>query len=372
LKQAKKHILFICSWYPSEAKPTIGDFVKRHAEAISLIHKVSVLYLVPQKGQKNKINVTYTNTNGVHTYIAYLKPSQNFVIKFIRHARASYKLLKMIGLYDLIHVHVTYPFGLIAWFLKKFSNKQYLITEHWSGYHFPEKISVVDLSLTKKIIQNASHICPVSESLSDAMQQIDFKGDYHVIPNVVDTSLFQPAQKEGDFTLVHISSLEDNSKNISGILNVAQKLYENSFPFKLKVIGGSAELNEHYKTKFNLPKNVVEYYEPMPQNQLVKHLQSAHALLLFSRYETFSIVVKEAFACGIPVIATDVGAIAEYFPESFGILIPSEDEKAMYQAITDFKDKQWASPQEMHKYIAEKFSPIIVAKQYDILYQQMT
>jgi glycosyltransferase involved in cell wall biosynthesis len=41
----------------------------------------------------------------------------------------------------------------------------------------------------------------------------------------------------------------------------------------------------------------------------------------------------EAFCCGLPVIATRVGGIAYHLPPSRGILIDSEDETQLEQAI---------------------------------------
>ena len=38
------HILFLASWYPSKKEPTLGIFIKRHAQAVATINKVSVLH----------------------------------------------------------------------------------------------------------------------------------------------------------------------------------------------------------------------------------------------------------------------------------------------------------------------------------------
>ena len=43
---ARKKILWLCSWYPNKMEPFNGDFIKRHAEAVSLYEDVQVIYVV--------------------------------------------------------------------------------------------------------------------------------------------------------------------------------------------------------------------------------------------------------------------------------------------------------------------------------------
>jgi len=41
----KLHVLFLASWYPSRILKSNGDFIQRHAEAVALQHKVSVIHV---------------------------------------------------------------------------------------------------------------------------------------------------------------------------------------------------------------------------------------------------------------------------------------------------------------------------------------
>ena len=41
-----KKVLFLCSWYPNRKNPTLGNFVQKHAEAVSLLNEVVVLAIV--------------------------------------------------------------------------------------------------------------------------------------------------------------------------------------------------------------------------------------------------------------------------------------------------------------------------------------
>ena len=45
-KVEKLRILFLSSWFPDRNQPTLGNFVKRHAQAVALKHDVVVVHAV--------------------------------------------------------------------------------------------------------------------------------------------------------------------------------------------------------------------------------------------------------------------------------------------------------------------------------------
>lgn len=71
-----------------------------------------------------------------------------------------------------------------------------------------------------------------------------------------------------------------------------------------------------------------------PPGQVVRHMQAADLLVVPSRDEGLPNVIREAFACGLPVVATDVGGIREIVcGEWLGSLVPSENPAALAAAI---------------------------------------
>ena len=68
----------------------------------------------------------------------------------------------------------------------------------------------------------------------------------------------------------------------------------------------------------------------------MKILKSSKLLIVPSRMVSLPQVIKEAFFLKIPVIATNVGGIPEIIQnEKTGILIPSENEPEMINAINN-------------------------------------
>jgi glycosyltransferase involved in cell wall biosynthesis len=77
------------------------------------------------------------------------------------------------------------------------------------------------------------------------------------------------------------------------------------------------------------------------ENDLARAYAAADVLVLASRSETYGMVVTEALARGLPVIATDVGGLPEALGQTSdgrapGLLVPPEDSVALTAALRDW------------------------------------
>ena len=238
----KLHILFLCGWYPSRVLPTNGDFIQRHAEAVSLLHKVSVLHIVSDKSCREDIEIVSKINNGIHTHIGYIKPSKNPIRKFFLFLKAYQQLLLKIGVFDLIHLNTLYPFGLFALHQKKKNKIPFIISEHWTGYHKPQ---VTQLTLIRKLISKR------------ITQKAAFILDYKRVPNVIDTDLFLPKEKTNPvFTILHVSNMVNDHKNIEGILRVVARLQHKINPFVFKLIGENAAQYQSFAKQLKIKSNL--------------------------------------------------------------------------------------------------------------------
>ena len=365
------HILFLSSWYPSKVLPSNGDFIQRHAEAVALKHKVTVIHVISDNNLKKGIDITDDIKANVRTLIAYISDTYNPFIKIYRFIKAYFKLLKYLDSFDLVHLNVIFPAGILALYLKWFKKKAYIITEHWHGYHKPfcHKIGLAQKILSKLCAQNAGVICPVTNNLGEAMKTFGLKGRYHKVSNVVNTDLFKPLENENEtFEIIHISSM-DKVKNVPKILKVISQLQNSVSNFNFTLIGSNATAFEPLSKSLNINEGNITFINQIPQNLLVKHLQKADVLVMFSTTENAPCVVLEAFACGVPVISTDVGGVSEHFPKTFGTLIPKDDSKSLLNNLIAYsKKEQNFDKKAMYFYIEQNFSPIAITKQFTELY----
>ncbi len=366
----KLHILFLSGSYPSRICLFNGDHVQKHAEAVTTKHQVTAIHVISDKNLKKSIEFTESIINNVKTIIYYIPITKFKFYYFLKAYKASFK---NIDAFDMVHLNVTYPKGLIALYLKWLKKKKYIISEHWTGYQYPRNKSIgfIEKLLTKLIIKNASFICPVSENLQNEMITFGLKGNYIPVPNVVDTTTFFPIKKEISlYTIVHISSLKNVQKNITGILNAIKLLSNERTDFVFKIIGnGDPQQVQHIINKLQIPKKNIQLKGEKSPQEIARILQESNLYISFSNYETFGIVMTESIACGTPVISTNTGILTELNASEFSTIIPINDQILLLQTILKYMNSNKIyNTKKMHHLIESNFSINSICNKFSELY----
>ncbi|MBQ7533319.1 MAG: glycosyltransferase [Bacteroidales bacterium] len=365
----RKHIVFLARWYPHRYDPMFGLFVQRHAEAAALYNDISVVYVHPD----NQNGIVDETINNVRTIRVYFKQSKSKIINLLRFFKANNKALKRLCKPDIIHVHILTRLGIIARWQKLVHGIPYIITEHWSRYLPGNDFSGFFRKwATKIVVKHASVVTTVTENLAKAMQNHGLKNpNYMVLPNVVDTYLFQIKPHENATPkIIHISCFEDKSKNIRGLLESLKILRDKSIAYQAVLVGDGMdyEAMKQKATFLHLNDNVT--FTGMLQGQeLVDVLASGDFLVLSSNYENMPVVILEAFACGLPVVSTNVGGISEIVNESNGLLVPPHDAEKLANAMQKMLESyQNYDANTLRNSIIKKFSNEAVGKLLNSLY----
>lgn len=365
----RKHIVFLARWYPHRYDPMFGLFVQRHAEAAALYNDISVIYVHPD----NQDDIVDETINNVRTIRVYFKQSKSKIINLLRFFKANNQALKRLRKPDIIHVHILTRLGIIARWQKLLHGTPYIITEHWSRY-LPDN----DFSgffrkwATKIVVRHASVVTTVTENLAIAMQNHGLKNpNYMVLPNVVDTNLFQIKPHENAIPkIIHISCFEDKSKNISGLLEALKVLKDNNIAYQAVLIGDGMDFEAMKQRAASLQlKDRVTFTGMLQGQELVDVLASGDFLVLSSNYENMPVVILEAFACGLPVVSTNVGGISEIVNESNGLLVPPHDAEKLADAMQKMLESyQNYDANTLRDSIIKKFSNEAVGKLLNSLY----
>jgi glycosyltransferase involved in cell wall biosynthesis len=100
---------------------------------------------------------------------------------------------------------------------------------------------------------------------------------------------------------------------------------------ELKVIGDGPSLEELRRSASALGLRNVTFLGQLPREQAFEYLSKARFLLFPSEwYETFGMTIIEAYAHGIPVVASRMGVMPEIVKENqTGLLFEPRDPKSL-------------------------------------------
>jgi len=380
--QQKLKVLFLSAWYPTRVKPTNGNFVEKHAEAAALYANVDVLHVCFDSTMTAKSEYVFSENNGLRTHIIYLKKSGK-LIPFISFLVKSIKILNAYRqgfdkIYpekdpDIIHGNILIPCSLIAFYFKLFKRIPFIITEHWTGYlpQDPNKPGK-SLFLYRYFAKKASCLAPVTHNLAKAMQSFGIKGNYSVVPNVVDTDIFREKDKKIDdsFHLLHVSSLLDVQKNFSGILFALEQLVKSRDDLVLEVISdGDMEQYQKKIERLGLSEYII-FHGRKTTEEVAAIMKYCDLLLLFSNYENFPCVIAEAWSCGLPVLSTRIGGIEEYLNEENGMLTEPNNIEALHEALEKMMSSiDLYDSKNIRTFALDHFSYNIIGSQFETIYK---
>jgi glycosyltransferase involved in cell wall biosynthesis len=381
------HIVWLASWYPGRRDAFTGDFIERHAQAVSRYAKVTVLAVLKDEFlPAGKVDIEKTAEGNLTVHRAYYGKSKwpakiESVFSARQYFSLQQKLFKQIeaeeGRPAMVHVQVAMKAGLLALLLKEKCQLPFVVTEHWTGYYPQSKPSIYEAGfiyrwLNKKILTKASLFLPVTKDLGETVSKNFVPVKYLPVPNVVDTDLFyhQPIQPEV-FRFIH-PSVMTYQKNPEGILKACLQLKNKGYRFELQMIGNDDALLVKQARELGLLDQVVFFKPMIPYAAVAQAMRQSCALLLFSRFENLPCVVLEALCCGLPVVSSRVGGIEEVVDSTNGILVKNEDVQQLTNAMQQMIDQYSIYDQSA---IAERAASLyrydIVGNQYLSVYKKI-
>lgn len=379
MQNRKLNILFISSWYPTRVFKYYGDFVKRHAKAVGLYTKVLCLHVIKDQDIKRKYEIVENNSEeNLVEVIFYFKSQWLSKLKYVYYyIRGMQYIQKMYGKPDLIHANVLYPIGIVVFLLSSIYKIPYIFTEHWTGFlnGTYQRINFLKRRFYNYIGKKAKKVIPVTANLKKAMTVSGVHAKYAVIPNVVETKVFQTQSNPDEYkkSILHVSNIRDEHKNISGLLRSISKLRLMRQDFILNII--HSEENNYLKDlsdSLGLTGKHVFFCGKKTYNEVAEYMRQSAFLVLFSNYENLPCVIVEAFAAGLPVLSTDVGGIKEHLDKEKGILIEKGNEEQLVDKLNFMLDHyQDYDKQLLANYAYENFSFEKVGYKYLKIYQEV-
>lgn len=368
-----KNVLFLSSWYPSRVHTTLGNFVRYHALAASKYNSINVLYIVADDNVKD-YEIKYFQDHELKTTIVYFKRGifkyLNYFVAFTKgfHFVKEKNKLK----FDIVHMNIMHPGIWQALYLKWRYKIPYVVSENWHGFQDLAKynLSFLEMKLIKIGIRFSSVISPVSKQLKNCMINANYQAKYQIIPNVVDTDKFHIGEldtNKDNFTFLHVSTLDDSIKNVSGIIDAFEKIKHKNMV--LKIIGDGPVDWIIKKVSTLKTKNTVVVESEKTHDQIAKEMQLADVFVLFSNIENLPLVLIESISSGTPFIATKVGGIPELFNNELGRLV---DAGSIDQLLSEMnfmvENPNFFNPSRIRSFAIKNYSNEEVGKKFNDLY----
>jgi L-malate glycosyltransferase len=362
IQEGKIKSLWLASWFPNRKAPLLGNFVAKQAQALSNLCDVALIFITEDAISDYEIEISRVDYLKI---LVYYPQTYNPISKIYRYAIAWKKALICLKQErfepDIVHLNILNPTGLVALYFKIFKKIPFLVTEHWSDYNFrkPRQIKWHHRLLIRLCNYYSSHFIAISRYYAESMRQCGFKGQFSVIPNIVDINMFCPPVEKQILPikkLLHISYLHDGQKNISGILRGIHILSKMRRDFQM-IFAGPQESHSGYIDLSNKLKiNDLVIFEKLKTNeQVAVSMQEADIFVLFSNIEGLPVVLLEALSVGLPVIATETGGICDWVDMDKGRIVKIGDEKKLAESLNYLLS-------HIEKFSAEKIRQEVVEK----------
>jgi len=257
-------VLHITNCYPNKKNPIFGIFIKEQIESLK--------------------------QNGVYCDVFYINARYKNKLEYFK---AIPKIKKLAKNFDIIHAHHPYS-AFITSFLARVK-KPIIVTFLSVPTAETDKFIFLSKLVRVMLLKNLKYFIVKFDPTIEGK----YPGRGYYVPNGVDLNFFKEINREEAWRRLSIEPGKYLLFCSSGSLHRKVKRYD-IFKKTLQILNGKYRENIREFTLVGVNRELVPYY-----------FNAASVHLLTSDYEGSPNSVKEALACNVPVVSTDVGSVKE-------------------------------------------------------------
>jgi glycosyltransferase involved in cell wall biosynthesis len=328
----------VCAYPPYAGG--IGQSAKRFGDILNMEHKVTTFTLKPY----NLVTKNSAETKYLNPFLRY------------GHGGLPFSLLFTLRKFDCIYLH--YPFfgaAEVVWLFLLFHPKKKLIIH----YHmdtadlawFLKPLAWPSTLIKNSLFKRAKTITAGSLDYISNGQISEFAKKhpkkFQEVPFGLDTDLYSPKMphdtkgliaktkeivnfvtknfiKRGQVNLLFVGGL-DSAHYFKGLVVLFEALTKLEYKYWRLNIVGTGNLMEFYQQQasdLGISKKI-KFLGRLEEADLVRTYQTSDIFILpsINRHEAFGLVLTEAMACGVPVIASDLPGVRKVFRDGLDGLL---------------------------------------------------
>ena len=290
-------VLIVSNMYPSSEHPAYGGFVLEQVEALRGCGIEIDLAVIRDRKKGLKAN---------------LRKYLGLMVSLIG---------SMSKRYDVIHAHYLFPTGFLALPFALLTKTPLVLTAHGGDIRLGKKAPFK--LLTRMTIRLAAKVIAVSEALAEEIKNsFSVPADKVMVASCgVDRKLFYPRDRAEcraklgipveKKVILFVGNLVA-VKGVSSLLAAVARVAE-AEPLVALILVGEGPLREELiaqAERLGIAERC-QWWQPVKHEKIPEMMSAADILVLPSQHEGFGLVALEAHACGLPVVAANVGGLPE-------------------------------------------------------------
>ena len=244
---------------------------------------------------------------------------------------------------DLIHAHCAYPDGLAAVHYGRLLGVPAVITVHGHDIRDLGGVESPWRKLVVEALEQAALVLANGPDLYERMRHLGIPAHkMEIIPNGVDCQVFDSDFKrqpgERGWRLLYVGRFTQK-KGVGVLLQAMAILRRKRDDVRLTLIGGGEKTGTEAAFRRQAEElglqDCVEFLDELPWSQIPQFMTAADVFVLPSLYESFGLVLVEAMACGLPLVATRCGGPNTIVEEGTGLLVKVDDAEDLAQGVEE-------------------------------------
>lgn len=380
------HVLVLPSWYSTPEVPWSGIFFENQAVAlaragarvgVAFVEPRGLRRLSPARIRESHFQVVSSHDRGVT--LLRMK-GWNTVVQTPAGARIWAALsnrlvaryIRRYGVPDVIHAQAALWAGRVAVHVGRALGRPAVVTEHSSAV-MREALKPGERQEVIRVYQQADAVLAVSRVLQESVDRLAGRPRGPVVPNAVDFEFFErPAapRRRSPFTYLCVCNLVAN-KQVDRLIAAFSRASVRCPDSRLVIVGDGPETDRLRQLAGQSGVGrLVDFVGGASPEGVRAQLWNANVLVLPSAFETFGVVLVEALATGIPVIATRCGGPEDIVEPGLGLLVEGDDDDALADAMVAITSHTYRE-EDLRRRAMERFSFESVARTLLAIYRSL-